>query len=44
MDAVKEVLAEWDVTNTENLLQKLEAEKEKRKEEQKMRREAETTK
>ncbi|XP_048763546.2 IQ motif and ankyrin repeat domain-containing protein 1-like isoform X2 [Ostrea edulis] len=44
VDAVKEVLAEWDVTNTENLLQKLEAEKEKRKEEQKMRREAETTK
>jgi hypothetical protein len=42
--AVQEVLAEWDVAETENLLKKLEAEKEKRKEEQKIRREAETSK
>ncbi|XP_061168041.1 IQ motif and ankyrin repeat domain-containing protein 1-like [Saccostrea echinata] len=42
--AVKEVLAEWDVAETEKLLQKLEAEKQKRKEEQQMRRDAETSK
>ncbi|XP_062593773.1 IQ motif and ankyrin repeat domain-containing protein 1-like [Saccostrea cucullata] len=42
--AVKEVLGEWDVAETEKLLQKLEAEKRKRKEEQQMRRDAETSK
>lgn len=44
LEAVKEVLGEWDVAETEKLLQKLEIENEKRKEEQKMRRDAETSK
>lgn len=44
VEAVKEVLAEWDVAETDKLLQKLEAEKQKRKEEQQMRRDAETSK
>lgn len=41
MDAVKEVFAGWDITQTDQLLNKIEGEKEKRLEQQRARREAE---
>ncbi|XP_070557089.1 IQ motif and ankyrin repeat domain-containing protein 1-like [Ptychodera flava] len=44
VDAVKTVLAEWEIGNTEKLLEKIEKVKEMRKEEERKRREAEMEK
>ena len=41
LDAVVQLISEWDISQTEVLLQKLEAEKEKRLEETRQRRAAE---
>lgn len=41
MDAVKEVLSEWDTSMTESLLSKIETEKERRREKEKARRRTE---
>lgn len=44
MEAVAQMLAEWDIAQTETLLKKLERAKEMRAEEEKKRKEAETLK
>lgn len=42
--AIAEMLQNWDITQTDNLLEKLEAEKERRKEMERQKWEAETSK
>ena len=42
--AIVELIDNWDMDQTESLLQKLEAEKERRREEERKRREAEASK
>ncbi|CAH1774100.1 unnamed protein product [Owenia fusiformis] len=44
LDAVVELLTEWDISQTESLKEKIDREKEKRSEQEKKRREAETNK